>query len=126
MKKEEPIINIDPEFAVAEPDVHSVEHSETVIGTSLWKDAWRRLLKNKLAVFGLVVVILVAIASLVGPPIIRRTTGYAPDYIPADAKLIKPFPPFRAPDGSFSWLHPMGTDNNGRDMLARVLQGGQI
>src|SRR4029450_539554 len=28
--------------------------------------------------------------------------------------------------GSFSWVHPMGTDNQGRDLLARVLQGGQI
>jgi oligopeptide transport system permease protein len=120
------VIHTPPEFALAEADVHTTDATEIVFGTSLWKDAWRRLLKNKLAVFGLVVVILVAIASLVGPPIIRQTTGYAPDYIPADAKLIKPFPPFRAPDGSFSWLHPMGTDNNGRDMLARVLQGGQI
>src|SRR4030095_15293145 len=28
--------------------------------------------------------------------------------------------------GSFSAKHPMGTDNQGRDLLARVLQGGQI
>ncbi|HAF13867.1 MAG TPA: peptide ABC transporter permease [Blastocatellia bacterium] len=119
------VIHTPPEFAVAE-DVHTAETGEVVVGTSLWKDAWRRLLKNKLAVFGMVVVILVAIASLIGPSIIRKTTGFAPDYIPSDASLIKSFPPFRAPDGSFSWKHPMGTDNNGRDMLARTLQGGQI
>ena len=35
-------------------------------------------------------------------------------------------PPFTAPDGSFSWTHPMGTDNAGRDILARVLLGGRI
>jgi oligopeptide transport system permease protein len=35
-------------------------------------------------------------------------------------------PPLTAPDGSFSWTHPMGTDNAGRDILARVLLGGRI
>jgi len=40
--------------------------------------------------------------------------------------LTRSFPPFTGPDGKFSWLHPMGTDNAGRDQLARVLQGGQI
>ncbi len=120
------VIHTAPEFAVGEADVRSAESGEVILGTSLWKDAWRRLLKNKLAVFGMVVVILVAIASIIGPTIIRKTTGYAPDYIPPDASLIKSFAPFKAPDGSFSWSHPMGTDNSGRDMLARVLQGGQI
>jgi oligopeptide transport system permease protein len=100
---------------------------EFVHGTSLWRDAWRRLLKNKLAVFGLVVVILITLASITGPTIIKRTFGFTPDYIPSnDIKLVRSFPPFRGPDGEFSWKHPMGTDNAGRDQLARVLQGGQI
>jgi oligopeptide transport system permease protein len=84
------------------------------------------LLKNKLAVFGLVVVILITIGAIIGPWIIKTTTGYTYDYIPSDANLIRSLPPFRAGDGSFSWAHPMGTDNSGRDMLARVLLGGRI
>jgi oligopeptide transport system permease protein len=99
---------------------------ETVRGTSLWQDAWRRLFRNRLAVFGLIVVAIVTIASIAGPPIIERTTGYTYDYIPRDATLIKAFAPFEGPDGSFSWTHPMGTDNAGRDILARVLLGGRI
>lgn len=100
---------------------------EFVRGTSLWRDAWRRLLKNKLAVFGLVVVILVTLASITGPTIIKRTFGFTPDYIPSsDMKLVRSLPPFKGPDGEFSWKHPMGTDNAGRDQLARILQGGQI
>jgi len=126
MKKDEPIIHTDPEFAVAEAGVHSVEHSETVIGTSLWKDAWRRLLKNKLAVFGMIVVVVITLASLIGPSIIEATTGYTYDYIPPEAYLLKSFPPFSGPDGRFSWEHPLGTDNSGRDLLARVLLGGRI
>jgi oligopeptide transport system permease protein len=103
-----------------------MEPEETVVGTSLWKDAWRRLRRNHLAIFGMIVVSIVVVASAIGPPIIRHLTGYTYDYIPADSKLIKSFPPFTAPDGSFSWMHPMGTDIAGRDILARVLLGGRI
>jgi oligopeptide transport system permease protein len=120
------LIHIGPEMAVAEADVHPEEAGAFVRGTSLWRDAWRRLLKNKLAVFGLVVVIVVTIASIAGPTLIQQTFGFAPDYIPNNDKLTRSFPPFTGPDGKFSWLHPMGTDNAGRDVMARVLQGGQI
>jgi oligopeptide transport system permease protein len=119
MTTEPDFIHVPPETAITE--------GEYIRGTSLWRDAWRRLLKNKLAVFGLVVVAIITIASLIGPTVIKRATGYTPDYIPTnDIRLIKSFPPFTGPDGEFSWTHPMGTDNAGRDQLARVLQGGQI
>jgi oligopeptide transport system permease protein len=120
-----PVIQIGPEFAVAE-DVHSVVTGEVVAGTSLWRDAWRRLLKNRIAVFGMVVVIVMALASLIGPSAIKYATGYTYDFIPKESSLNKSFPPFRGPDGQFSWTHPMGTDIAGRDILARVLSGGQI
>jgi len=100
--------------------------NELIGGSSLWRDAWRRLLKNKLAVFGMIVVILLALASVLGPTVIQRATGFAYDVIPKDTRLNKSFPPFRSPEGTFSWTHPMGTDNAGRDILARVLSGGQI
>lgn len=94
------------------------ENTDTIKGTSLWKDAWKRLLKNKLAVFGLIVMIIMIIAVAIGPAIIRWTTGFTADYIPSEGELIKSFPP--------SLQHPMGTDEAGRDLLARVLQGGRI
>jgi len=94
------------------------EELKPVKGTSLWKDAWKRLLKNKLAVFGMVVVGLMIIAVLIGPAIIKMTTGFSYDTIPADGDLVRSFSP--------SLLHPMGTDDQGRDVLARVLQGGRI
>ena len=121
------MVHTPPEFAVTEADLNLVGGRESVSGSSLWKDAWRRLLKNKLAVFGMVIVILITVACLIGPSVVKATTGFTPDLIPSgNAKLLKSFPPFTAPDGSFSWTHPMGTDNQGRDLLARVLQGGQI
>ena len=120
------IIHTAPEFAVGEADVRSAEAGERVKGTSLGRDAWRRLLRNKLAVFGLIVVAIITILSVLGPYVLQLITGQTPDYIPSDAALIRSFPPFTAPDGSFSWRHPMGTDRQGRDLLALTLQGGQI
>jgi oligopeptide transport system permease protein len=94
------------------------QQQEIVKGASLWRDAWKRLLKNKLAVFGLIVVAIMAVAVTIGPAIIRWTTGFTYDFIPPDGSQIKSFPP--------SLKHPMGTDDSGRDLLARVLQGGRI
>lgn len=120
-------IHVAPEIAVAEGDIRTTPGDEFVRGTSLWQDAWRRLLKNKLAVFGMVVVILITLLSIVGPTLIKSTMGFTPDFIPTnDIRLVKSFPPFTGTDGKFSWTHPMGTDNTGRDLFARVLQGGQI
>src|SRR6185437_1468639 len=119
-------LHLGPEYAVAERDVSEVVTGEIVTGSSLWRDAWRRLLRNKLAVFGMVVVVLIALSAVAGPAIIKRTTGFTYDSIPKDATLLKSIPPFRGPNGEFSWKHPMGTDIAGRDILARVLSGGQI
>ena len=124
--REDVIIHTSPEFAVAEGDVHVMEDDGYVTGSSLWRDAWRRLLKNKLAVFGLIVVIIISIASVIGPAIIKSATGYTYDFIPREVVLIKSIAPFKGADGSFSGAHPMGTDNSGRDVLARVLLGGRI
>ena len=52
-----------PETAVGEGDVRTADAgAEVVAGTSLWKDAWKRLLRNKLAVFGMAVVFLIILA----------------------------------------------------------------
>ncbi|MEO6655690.1 MAG: ABC transporter permease [Pyrinomonadaceae bacterium] len=94
------------------------ENIDIVQGSSLWGDAWKRLLKNKLAVFGLVVLAIMLLLVVLGPIIIFWATGFTADGIPENGDLIKSFPP--------SLSHPMGTDEAGRDMLARVLQGGRI
>jgi len=95
-----------------------MEQQEIIKGASLWQDAWKRLLKNKLAVFGLVVLFLMLVAVIIGPAIIYWTTGFTYDFIPPTGDLVRSFPP--------SFQHPMGTDEQGRDLLARVLQGGRI
>ncbi len=92
----------------------------------MWTEAWRRLLRNRAAVAGLCIFGLIALASAVGPAIVERATGNTYDLVPTDSRLVRALPPFTAPGGGFSWLHPMGTDDLGRDILARVLLGGRI
>jgi oligopeptide transport system permease protein len=94
------------------------ENLEPIKGASPWRDAWKRLLKNKLAVFGLVVICVMIVAVGIGPPIIKWATGYTYDFIPSEKELVHSMPP--------SSQHLMGTDDAGRDIFARVLQGGRI
>jgi len=94
------------------------EISTDAAASGLWNDAWRRLKKNRLALFGAGVIVLMVLASLFGPLIIKALTGYTYDYIPEDSSLVRAMPP--------SFQHWMGTDSLGRDMLARVLYGGRI
>ena len=83
-------------------------------GSSLWSDAFTRLKKNKLAMLGGIVVIFILIACFIVTPILGA--------IGMDANAQDLTNQFAKPgDGSF-----LGTDQLGRDMLMRVLEGGQI
>ena len=76
---------------------------------SLWSMAWRRLLKNRLAVVGLVM-IGIAVGAWVLSPVIRRYDPY--DY--QNYSAIN-----QGPSGQ----HFFGTDQLGRDNWSRVLTG---
>ena len=108
-------------YGSAPPADHTQQETtggDPVKGTSLARDAWRRLKKNKLAMLGGAVTIFIILAAMIGPFIIKQLTGFAYDTIPSERELVKAMPP--------SLQHPMGTDPQGRDILARVLVGGQI
>ena len=81
-------------------------------GNSLWKDARRRLLRNRAALVSLVFLVLMAFACFILPlfPCIANPNSTDLDNIAA----------------ACSWEHPFGTDQLGRDLLARVLYGGRI
>lgn len=80
-------------------------------GTSLWQDAWRRLCKNRLALFGLSVLVTMIILALLTPWI--APYGYEEQDL-----LLGASPPSAA--------HWLGTDVFGRDMLTRILYGGRV
>ena len=96
-------------------------------GRTLWQDAWQRLINNRLAFIGLVIVILMVVLTVIGPPLLEKFTGFDYTYQPVDNNAaMRSIAPFRAFDGSFNLQHPMGTDDAGRDLLQRVLIGGRI
>lgn len=82
-------------------------------GRSLTQDAMRRLTRNKAAVLSIGVVIFIVLFAFVGPYLIPWT------YDKIDWSGIRKPPNFEA--GHFA-----GTDQNGRDMLARIMQGTQM
>ncbi|MGG7577152.1 ABC transporter permease [Rhizobium sp. Nf11,1] len=75
---------------------------------SLWRDAWHRLRRNKLAVFGLIVVLILAFTAIFGPYL----TPY--DYLSQDLNARNALP---------SMSHLFGTDDLGRDVFSRVVFG---
>lgn len=80
-------------------------------GNSLWRDAWLRLRRNHLAVFGLRALAVIAAACLVGP--LLSPYGYEEQNLELGA----------AGPGAAHWL---GTDTLGRDLLVRILYGGRV
>jgi peptide/nickel transport system permease protein len=78
---------------------------------TLWSESWRRFRKHRLATVGMVVLLVMVIAVLVGPLVYRVPINE----IDFKAKLKGP-----------SWAHPLGTDDLGQDLLARMLYGGRI
>jgi len=75
------------------------------------REAWRRFRRHRLAVVSGIVLIVMFAAVALGPviwPVPINDIDFA-------AKLQGP-----------SWAHPLGTDDLGQDLLARLLYGGRI
>lgn len=96
-------------------NVQATPDAQLVVGTSLWMDAYKRLRKNRMAVAGGGVTIFLTIACFVGPVVLGSVWGYSYD---GQDLSYGPQPP--------SATHWFGTDFFGRDLLTRVLYGGQI
>lgn len=79
---------------------------------SLWADAWKRLKRNRAAVVSAVVLILISGVSAFSPWLPGLADPAAQDL------ALGVTPPSAA--------HPFGTDDLGRDVLARVAFGGRI
>ncbi|HIV73723.1 MAG TPA: ABC transporter permease [Candidatus Pseudogracilibacillus intestinigallinarum] len=79
--------------------------------TSYWKDAWRRFRKNKLALFGVFVIIFLGVMSFAG----ESLSGH--NYYDNDLMMANQSP---------SAEHWFGTDNLGRDIFARTWYGAKI
>ncbi len=97
----------------ATPDTTAAIEAMNDLGEhrSLWSDVWRQFRRHKGAMAGLGTFVVISLAVIVGP-------------------FVYPYDPY-AQDLSItnqgaSLQHVMGTDNLGRDALARLLIGGRI
>ena len=79
---------------------------------SLWVDVWKRLRKNTAAVIGMVLFLCILLACFLSPLFFN----YEKDIIAVDIKSQLQGP---------SQTHVLGTDELGRDILARLLWGGR-
>ena len=93
---------------MSNPNAASIKEQNKSAASSLLKKNIRKFLNNKLAVFGLVVVVVMTLACIIG-----AIMGV--DYATPDLTNMK-----AAPEAG----HIFGTDTIGRDLLARVLIGG--
>lgn len=99
-------------MAQASPTITSTDVSaiskrpETMLGL-----AYKHFIKHKLAVAGVIVVVLLVVACIIGPML-----------SPYDVEKSSLRERYQPP----SLEHPFGTDDLGRDLLTRILSGGRI
>jgi len=87
-------------------------------GTSLGADAWMRLKKNRMAVFSLFYLVAIVIICIFGPAVYTLLTGIDNDTANPMLGATGPF--------SAGAAHPFGTDELGRDILIRTMDGGRV
>ena len=84
--------------------------------------AWRRLRRDRAAMLGAALVVVIVLAALLAPlltphdPAEQFRDGLTPDGQPVPSTLLT--------EGS--WRFPLGTDANGRDLLSRILHGARV
>lgn len=99
--------------AVLSKYADQLERLDAPKGRSLTQDAFRRLIANKAALVSIFIVSAIVIIAFVGPL-----------FVPWEVREVD-WTAFRSPP-DWSKGHYLGTDQNGRDLLARLLQGTQM
>ena len=88
---------------------HAAEHTEEhAQSRSMMQEVWRRFKKNKGAVVGLCIFLVICVLAI--------SAGFVYDY---DTQVVGGDVTQRLQ--SPSWEHPFGTDEMGRDILIRVI-----
>ncbi|MDH5797050.1 MAG: ABC transporter permease [Paracoccaceae bacterium] len=95
---------------------------------SQWWDVWDQFKKHRGALIGALVFLLIFSAVFLGPLIYAQDAKFVPtgrDFI--RLKDMRPIYTVLWDSGAkVDWAHPLGTDNIGRDTMARLMLGGQV
>jgi len=100
-----------PASATAEPAAVHAAPAPRRRSNSPWAEAWRRFKRHRLAVIGMIVILLMIAMVTIGPLVWKVRIND----IDFGARLQTP-----------TATHPFGTDDLGQDLLARMLYGGRI
>src|SRR5438105_144635 len=91
---------------------------------SLWKDALRRLVRNKMAVASIIVIVIMALLAIFAPLLpLQDPINYMSRETDAGGGGTR-LPPFWMAGGIAKF--PLGTDPSGRDVLSRIIYGAQV
>jgi peptide/nickel transport system permease protein len=119
-----PNTSVSDQVPVGAEPAEAAGPAQAIQGRSLGQIAWRRLKRDKAAVGGAVVIILLVLMAVLAPLIVR-ITGSTPNEFHQDL-----LDPTLVPGGTFggiSWAHPMGLEpQNGRDIFAGIVYGARI
>ncbi|OWU77934.1 peptide ABC transporter [Marinibacterium profundimaris] len=95
---------------------------------SQWVDVWAQFRHHRGAFAGLIVFMTIILGVFLGPLLYAQDAQYVPtgrDFL--RLKDMRPAYMLLWDSGvKAEWAHPLGTDNIGRDTLARLMQGGQV
>jgi ABC-type dipeptide/oligopeptide/nickel transport system permease subunit len=112
-------LEMTPETAAPEAVLEGVSGA-AIEGRSLGQIAWMRLRRDKVAIGGGVFIAFLVLMAVIGPHLVGSPTVFHPSLID---------PTFSRPKGAFggiSLAHPLGVEPvNGRDVLARIVNGAQ-
>ncbi|PKO15908.1 MAG: ABC transporter permease [Chloroflexi bacterium HGW-Chloroflexi-10] len=111
-----PVVPVKPEHKIADLTTLSVKP------TSLWKDAWFRLVRNKASVIGMIVIFIFTVVALFA----NVVAPHNPLLIVSGQKFLPPVWIAEGPNGALpNSDYLLGTDTLGRDVLSRVIYGAR-
>jgi oligopeptide transport system permease protein len=96
-------------FVIGEDDTLAEEIARP--STTYWHDVWQRFRRDRLALVGLVVIVVMTVLCIV-MPMVSPYSYDSSDYLNMNAGP--------------SWAHPCGTDQMGRDQFIRIMYGARI
>jgi len=116
------ILRLDIKMVIFKKNIENLSNSlsshEQIIGRSLWEDARIRFFKNKAAVTSLIFLLAILLFSFFGP-LLAQWSNEEIDWSVLGNISTLGYP-------SFETGHYFGTDELGRDLYSRVIQGTKI